>query len=358
MNNDPQAPFETVKLPPDTPLRRRLFTPESLRHPAKGHLALWQLILERYTKPGDWVLDPMAGAGATMLGALMGRNIICVELEQHFIEPMKASWVKMQQSPMLGHELGQVVILRGDARCLSLGRADCDVTSPPFEDNLPNHLGGSTDFQQVGGIGHKQVGYTRPSAIITSPPYEASDITLPLDSNQQGRAVTGNLQRRYTRPVDAVVTSPPYTEAQSGGGIAVKGFPDDPGLAQRVYSSKNHNHSTENIGNLKGDRYWEAMRDVYSECHRVLRPAGLMILVLKGFTRDGKYVDLPSQTRQLCETLGFSFVETWQRELWALSFWRILQRKNHPETWDDRLKFETVLVLKKGKEQVNATSPC
>lgn len=91
------------------------------------------------------------------------------------------------------------------------------------------------------------------------------------------------------------------------------------------------------------------MRQVYAECWRVLRPGGTMVLVLKGFTRSGKYIDLPGQTRQLCETLGFQFVETWRRELWALSFWRNLQKRKSPDTFDDRLNYEEVLVLRKGQ---------
>ena len=68
---------------------------------------------------------------------------------------------------------------------------------------------------------------------------------------------------------------------------------------------------------------------------------------LKGFTRDKEYIDLPLQTRQCCETLGFRFKEQWQRELWSLSFWRILQRRRNPAAFDDRLRFEQVLVMEK-----------
>ena len=46
-----------VKLKPDKVLRDRFFTQESYSHPAKGHLGLWWEILERYTRPGEWVLD-------------------------------------------------------------------------------------------------------------------------------------------------------------------------------------------------------------------------------------------------------------------------------------------------------------
>ena len=96
------------------------------------------------------------------------------------------------------------------------------------------------------------------------------------------------------------------------------------------------------------------------------------MLVVKGFTRAGVYQDLPAQTRELCETLGFSFVETWQRELWNLSFWRILQGTEAKAVkrglqmglteediteiihhyrvsngkLDDRLRFEQVLVMR------------
>jgi len=71
-----------------------------------------------------------------------------------------------------------------------------------------------------------------------------------------------------------------------------------------------------------------------------------MVLVLKGFTRDGKYIDLPEQTRELVEGLGFTLKEKWARELWALSFWRILQAKRDGGL-DDRLKSEWVYVFQK-----------
>ena len=76
----------------DAAMRKRLFTPESFQHPAKGNIFMWQECIERYSKPGDTVLDPMAGIGTTLLAALMGRNVVCLEREHHFLAPQVRSW--------------------------------------------------------------------------------------------------------------------------------------------------------------------------------------------------------------------------------------------------------------------------
>lgn len=530
-----------MKLKPDATLRRRFMVPESFQHPAKGHLGLWWEILERYTQPDQWVLDPMAGIGSTLLGCLMGRNVICVELEPHFVAPMKASWAKMRQSPMLGCELGQALIIRGDARALPLRRVDVVVASPPYEGSS---VGNDTDsshrqwerFQKVlvsGNVAETTKERWKPG----QPPAASNNLVLP----------------RYTRPVDAVVTSPPYEEHHQGGAdrapermqgsqnglpsrryvdavvtsanvaecynidtcqlqielsrkrtgkplaeanglnvllagqtgpvfpdrdinnavwivglqlteglsdatsaptgklpllkedslrvkrlndvlersiLSTKGCwgsntPQSPELRCPLHVSKaeslqplldavlwglpNGRHGellslsemaipvaivglspsqestcisipitssilrstlssllksamdshcvnpatiksmasspAANIGNLRGSTYWSEISKVYRECHRVLKPGGLMVLVVKGYTRDREYVDLPQQTVECCEALGFRFVERWERELWNLSFWRTLQARQG--NLDDRLRRESVLVLKK-----------
>tara|TARA_Y100000310_G_scaffold298278_1_gene332096 strand:- start:131 stop:469 length:339 start_codon:yes stop_codon:yes gene_type:complete len=104
-----------------------------------------------------------------------------------------------------------------------------------------------------------------------------------------------------------------------------------------------------NIGNMRGDTYWSAMRQVYSECYRILRPGGILCLILKGFTRDGKYVDLPTQTAEMVQELGFAPHDHWRRELWALSFWRILQKRRDPAAFDDRLKYEEVYAFRRSE---------
>ena len=342
MNVKLKPDMEILKFKPDGKLRRQFYHSTSLSHPAKAHLGMMLEIISRYTKEGETILDPMAGIGGTMMAALMGRSVILVEKEQHFVEQMRASWAKMRQNPMLGCELGQVMILRGDARALPLGRVDDNTPICPnkcgpwlWDDKRKCRV-----CPVCGCVGlDKSLGQV--DAAVFSPPYADTDVSTP---------------KRH----------------DFGGGI---------GNHPEVHWSEWHEHpgytpglnTQDNIGNLRGPAYWEAMRQVYAECHRVLAPGGLMVLVVKGFTRDGQYVDLPAQTQALCETLGFSFVETWQRELWSLSFWRILQGSEKKvkkmglqmglteediveikREWrvsngrlDDRLRYETVLALRR-----------
>lgn len=389
-----------MKLKADKKLRNQWFVPEAMSHPAKGHLGLWWEMFERYTKPGEWVLDPMAGIGSSMIGAMMGRNVICNEMEPHFVEPMKASWAKMRQQVMLGCELGQVVIIQGDARCLPLRRADAAIFSPPWGDSVQSQDAkflAKLEEQRNGSRfqGGNRTGYTRPvDVVVTSPPYEGSIQGEPgidfakIDSGKRDMTKEAAYGTRvatlsgYTRPA-AVITSPPYEGIINAGG-------EGPGMAgnesqrkaiesgsptELAAMSRNKGYSVagSNIGNLRGNAYWEAMRLVYAECHRVLAPGGVMVLVVKGYTRSSEYVDLPQKTVDECQALGFKLQERWDRELWGLSFWRILQgttkqtrqvalqmglteestteiietkRVNNGKV-DERLRFEPVLVLKK-----------
>jgi len=352
----------------------------------------------------------MGGIGSTLFAALLGRNVVCVEMEQHFLGPMIASWAKMRQhGPMLGHTMGEALILRGDARCLPLGSVDGIVTSPPYEgvvsgggkgiDWTKSVRDGDTSHhpsKQPGGTGSGELSYTRPDTIITSPPYEGSIQGEPgidwtkVDGGQRDRtkepgiesvkrglsgytrphvavfsppyeAMISDKDERYklynnggkgqgagyTRP-DAIITSPPFSDPRN----------DDLDRSIRVSSGKLpkvgdatkewHYSGNTNIGNLKNKDYWAAMKQVYSECHRVLKPGGTMVLIVKGFTRDGQYIDLPQQTAGLVETLGFKQFDRWERELWNLSFWRILQQRRDPQAFDDRLRYESVIAFTAG----------
>jgi len=63
------------------------------------------------------------------------------------------------------------------------------------------------------------------------------------------------------------------------------------------------------IGKEQGETYWSAMSVVYEQCHIALKPGGVLCCVVKSYVKQGKLVDLPSQTWKLLLHLGFEPVQ-------------------------------------------------
>lgn len=374
----------TLRLKPDKRLRDLLFAPAAKLHPAKMHLGFCLELVERYTSEGDTVLDPMAGIGTTMVAALLGRKVVLVELEEHFVKPMRASWEVMRRvGPMQGHRLGAVSIIQGDARALDISGSnsaaavltsppygqvqssgggigvkghyndpalarraytkhamDAVLTSPPYGASLQ---GRPSSIDPSKAVTPKQWGsssaanfrlgpnYTDVSSILTSPPYtQEHQGGRDMRPKKQAGGEAGRTDRRYT---DAVITSPPYEGAVRGKpGIdwtrmnnGQRDLTKEAAQGTRVASLSEYAPGKLNIGNLSGKAYWAAMEQVYRECHRVLRPNGVCIVVMKDIVREHKVVPLVEQTRDLLERVGFTYQERVIRKLSALSFWRILQ---------------------------------
>jgi len=404
----------------DTAERKRWFRSASFAHPAKMHLSLQFYLIEHYTKIGDTILDPMTGSGTVLVACALGRNVICVELEEKFIEMQKDNWEKIKAlGPILGYKMGQAVILQGDARNLdnvlsyyakaTQDKADCAIFSPPYakaEAQLsadkvadPEKFAeiSSKRFEQGKKKGHfaskeailrsmktRQKGcgenpnnisnlpYGKISAVISSPPYEAT-------FNEKQHTVSGIAKRdpkmrkevggySSNKRVDVVCTSPPYEQSLTDGHAKKRtdgtsfGYTDVDESIKRLREhgrtddkaggpygrSLGHPYSgaVENIGNLKSENYLEAMLLVYQNCFRVLRPEGLMILVVKNFIRDKKIVQLDLDTIKLCEQAGFTLTERLKRKLTQMSFWRRIYQQKYPDA--PTIDFEDVLVFKKG----------
>ena len=62
------------------------------------HLLLVQWLTERYTQPGDVVLDPMGGIGSTFLALLLQRDVIMYDVERRWLEIACANARRIQRA--------------------------------------------------------------------------------------------------------------------------------------------------------------------------------------------------------------------------------------------------------------------
>jgi DNA modification methylase len=89
----------------------------SFDHPAKMVPSLAARIIAVYSKPGDWILDPMSGIGTTLVeGMLRDRNCIGIELEPRWA---KIGWRNVNivlKKKSLFLNVGRGFVIQGDAR--------------------------------------------------------------------------------------------------------------------------------------------------------------------------------------------------------------------------------------------------
>ena len=116
--------------------RQGRYLPESMAHPGKMLPAIAATAIERYTRPGDLVADPMCGIGTTMVEAIhLGRDGLGVEYEPRWARVAAANIGHARRHGAAGH----AEVIRGDARQLRsllppgiAGTAALIVTSPPY----------------------------------------------------------------------------------------------------------------------------------------------------------------------------------------------------------------------------------
>lgn len=369
-----------IKFRRDTSFRKAVFSPDSFAHPAKmdAQLLLW--IVDRYTKSGDTILDPMAGSGTAMLGCTIGRNVIQVELEKKFVDIQHANWQKIRMMPQLGHEIGDCQIIQGDARELEGILADSIITSPPYAEAQSGggiaQEGYTRDYQKhkIGGGNLDPVGkrsympenagdnpmniqrlpYGSIDSVITSPPYDEAMGQKHHSPRADKLAEEKANPVTYTDRIDNIITSPPYENqihkgtgewSQSPEGRLIGGSKSNGGKMLGVPQGEDYIKSQGNIGNLKGNTYLDAMLRVYHQCYKVLKPGGLMVVVTKNFIRSRKEVRLDQDTIRLCEQAGFRLLEHHYRKLPAQSFWRVIYQQKYPDA--PVLDKEDILVFQK-----------
>ncbi len=86
-----------IKFPADSDYRKRIFPEKVNTHPAKANVYLVQAIIEYVSEPEDTLLDIMAGTGTILVGALIDRRVICVEISEKFYKMQLASVAMMEE---------------------------------------------------------------------------------------------------------------------------------------------------------------------------------------------------------------------------------------------------------------------
>lgn len=124
-------------------MRRGRYTPASMDHPGKMLPTIARYLIATYTRPGDIVLDPMAGIGTTLIEAMhLGRRGIGVEYEDQWAQHAAAN-IRLATSHGAP---GAADIYTGDARKLPAllppelhGTVSLIITSPPYGPSTHGH---------------------------------------------------------------------------------------------------------------------------------------------------------------------------------------------------------------------------
>ena len=114
-------------------------------HPAKFPEELCERFVQYFTRAGMWVLDPFAGTGSTLLGAVrLGRRAVGVEINPAFAR------LAAERLREAGRDGAEARVIQGDARDLpriwaheQLPLVQLVLTSPPYWDMLGKSRGGS-----------------------------------------------------------------------------------------------------------------------------------------------------------------------------------------------------------------------
>jgi DNA methylase len=375
---------------------RLRFLPHGLMHPAKMHVKLALDLFARYTRPGQTVLDPCLGVGTSLLGILLGRNVVGIELEPHHHRDALANAEHISKiAEQFGRQIGYW-LAQGDSREVipelfgTPTGVDATVTSGAFGEMNAPHRGG--DIKQrpnkdgVGFEGGKEF-FTydgQPAATITSPAYgpqlpDGSDPQVAVERIRRkvasgelthpegnpggvGRRTAwgGGQVRTYTTGygVDSTVTSVPYEKVASRDRHSEPSASKDPDRAAKYGDDDPSRHvsgygkNPAQIGNmkLKDHSYQDAMQDIYAKCLNVTRDGGVLVTVTGNYIDKGEIIDLAQVTIDLCVNAGWTPCERWQavkrnaKGTPSVSFWRTLQAKQGMPLID----YEDCLVFCKG----------
>lgn len=187
--------------------------PDAYSHPAKYARGLirqiYRYALEQgYLKAGDHVVDPFGGVALGSLDAARyGLNWTGVELEEKFVALGNAN-IDLWRGRYAPHfpGWGEARLLQGDSRqlCRVIGDAAAVVSSPPYAYSVNQRGNGIDTSKFKGNDSTRDFGNGRSN----------------VETDMHYGSTPGQLGSMREGSYAAVVTSPPFGEQVSGGGIA------------------------------------------------------------------------------------------------------------------------------------------
>lgn len=310
---------------------RIYFHPDAVGHPAKYHPQLITILVEKYCRRGDVMLDPMCGTGlGNVVAALHGCDTIGVDIEGRYIEWCLYAKEKVEKHSVIGGK-GSLVFIQGDSRRLTELLAE---NLSLLRKQLPSFKNRDSVEESI-------------DVIITSPPY--GDALKTKKSVDMEREIERLKRIEEDKARRGVKWSPSSEES----------------IRREVMRSViAYGSNPRNIGNLNPDPvilkygirgianlrfgkedYFRAMWMVLQECWNVLKPSGKMIIVVKNIIRDGKLIPLHRYFIDMAKMIGFRAVSHLKFELPALGFFRVVGKRRG--VWNEDLKYEHALVLEK-----------
>jgi modification methylase len=294
--------------------RHGRYLPESNRHPGKMLPELARRAIRAYSEPGDLVLDPLCGIGTTLVeSAHLGRDALGVELERQWaaLASANVAHARAHGAP------GRAGVIEGDARDLT---RLLTVAGRRF---IRSRLRRPDIYAPGRGLDTLLYGHV--ALILTSPPYGCE------------------------------VGRPNKAAWRTGANLCLE-------------ETRNYSRDRSNLGRARGERYTEAMREIYDAAAALLKPGGFLVAVTRDRRAGGALHDLASETIALCQAAGLLY---WQHVIALLaaisdgklvphpSFWQVTQLRKALRRGErvHRIVHEDVLVFHKPRGRANAGGP-
>ncbi len=242
--------------PSDISLRRSFF-PHKVDHPAHNNMHMLNSIVQFLTEPGDWVCDPMAGAGSMMY------TISSLAQVEYVIK-------QKMEAPLFSHR--RLILIE-------LG--------PYFSDLL---LKNQYTLIHTNNI--------QPDQVLIFPESDCiSTLAIMKDKFK------------------LLCFSPPYADQlQVGSGHAiydVREAEDGKGSAGIKHFTYEHEM---NLGNMKEFGFNMNMRKVYKACYEAAVPGGYLALIIKDRMKAGKRVSYSTHHIGIARDAGWELNDIHRRE--------------------------------------------